>query len=217
MNQNEASHQQWEKSFKSTLNRLSTQYLLLLRTASSELVLDQYQEQQEQQQQQQQQQKIDDTASPTPNSATSTTTAATNTTTTGNGTSSTTGSTTATATATTSSSSTNHIMDPRAGGGLMTSITEPPPPLAASTSISTLQTKLSTQNIIDASNTLLDLIRIMRMSALVMDGAEIEMEEELECCENDVVLNVVGNQARELEREWIELRAKEMELLLGRI
>ncbi len=32
--------QEWESNFKSTLNRLSTQYLLLLRSASSEIALE---------------------------------------------------------------------------------------------------------------------------------------------------------------------------------
>ena len=32
--------QEWESNFKSTLNRLSTQYLLLLRSASSEVALE---------------------------------------------------------------------------------------------------------------------------------------------------------------------------------
>ena len=93
----------------------------------------------------------------------------------------------------------------------MTSMTEPPPPLSASTSQSTLQTKLSTQNIITACNTLLDLIRKMRMSALVMDGDRIRMEEDVECWENGVVTNIVREEGNLLEKEWIELRMREME------
>ena len=85
----------------------------------------------------------------------------------------------------------------------MISITEPPPPLSSSISLSTLQTKLSTQNIITASNTLLDLIRIMRVSALVMDENRIAMEEEVECWEDGVVAGVVRREGEKYEKENI--------------
>jgi hypothetical protein len=97
------------------------------------------------------------------------------------------------------------------GGGQMQSMTEPPPPLSASISLSTLQTKLSTQNIINASNTLLDLIRIMRVSALVMDGERVRIEEDVECWEDEIVTNLVKEEGEMYEKEWIELRMKEME------
>lgn len=93
----------------------------------------------------------------------------------------------------------------------MQSMTEPPPPLSASISLSTLQTKLSTQNIINASNTLLDLIRIMRVSALVMDGERVRIEEDVECWEDEIVTNLVKEEGEMYEKEWIELRMKEME------
>ena len=93
----------------------------------------------------------------------------------------------------------------------MKSMTEPPPPLSASASLSTLQTKLSTQNIITASNTLLDLIRTMRVSALVMDGERVKLEEEVECWEDGIVTDVVREEGERYEKEWIDLRMKEME------
>ena len=91
----------------------------------------------------------------------------------------------------------------------MISINEPPPPLAASTSLSTLQTKLSTHNIITASNTLLDLIRMMKMSALVMDGEQIYREEDVECWENDIVKHFIHQQEILLEKEYFDLTKKE--------
>ncbi len=92
----------------------------------------------------------------------------------------------------------------------MTTMTEPPAPLSASVSLSTLQTKLSTQNIITASNALLDLIRIMRVSALVMDGERIHMEEEVECWEDEIVTSVVKREGERYEKEYMELRMKEL-------
>ena len=97
----------------------------------------------------------------------------------------------------------------------MTSLNEPPPPLASSASISTLQTNLSTQNIITASNTLLDLIRMMRCSATVMDGECILNEEEVECWENDIVKDAMEEEGGGFEREWIEMKKKELSLIMG--
>lgn len=110
---------------------------------------------------------------------------------------------------------TAHILHAnKAGGGQMKSMTEPPPPLSSSTSLSTLQTKLSTQNIITASNTLLDLIRIMRVSALVTDSDRIQMEEEVEFWEDGIVTGVVRREGEKYEEEWMELRMNELNELL---
>ena len=96
----------------------------------------------------------------------------------------------------------------------MKTMTEPPPPLSSSISLSTLQTKLSTQNIIAACNNLLDLIRIMRVSALVMDSEGIDMEEEVECWEDGIVTGIVRREGEKYEKEWMELRMSELEQIV---
>ncbi len=51
----------------------------------------------------------------------------------------------------------------------------------------------------------------MRVSALVMDGDRVWAEEEVECWEDGIVTYVVKEEGDSYEREWIDLRMKEME------
>ena len=77
---------------------------------------------------------------------------------------------------------------------------EPPPPLAASTTLSTLTTSVATENICTSVNSLLDLIRIMRLSVTVM-GEERLKEEEVECWEDGVVMEAICRETVEIENE----------------
>ena len=70
--------------------------------------------------------------------------------------------------------------DPRAGGGLMRDVDDPPPPLAANVQMSSVQAKLAVENLCVASSHALDLIRTLRLSALLMDEEAIRAEEEEE-------------------------------------
>jgi len=97
---------------------------------------------------------------------------------------------------------------PKAGGGNMNDPHEPPPPLAAHSARSSIQTKLSAQNLCAASSKLLDLIRTLRLSALLMEGSSIGMEEEVECLESEsVVWDVALAEVSTLEEELRDLRA----------
>merc|ERR1740139_348880 len=97
----------------------------------------------------------------------------------------------------------------KAGGGNMNDPHEPPPPLAAHSARSSIQTKLSAQNLCAASSKLLDLIRTLRLSALLMEGESIGREEEVECLESEsVVWDVALAEVSGLEEELRELRAK---------
>eukprot|EP00970_Alexandrium_tamarense_P003326 scaffold529_cov196-Alexandrium_tamarense.AAC.22 len=96
-----------------------------------------------------------------------------------------------------------------AGGGLMQTLDDPPPPLAADVAINIMQAKLAAENLCVASSNILDLIRTLRLSALLMDEEAIraeEKEEALKVCE-------MGLQAEEecaaLEAKLIELRNNE--------
>lgn len=89
----------------------------------------------------------------------------------------------------------------------MTSVNEPPPPLASSTSLSALTTSVATENICTSVNTLLDLIRILRLSVTVM-GEERFKEEQLECWEDGVVMDEILEESKELEAELRDLMGK---------
>ena len=92
-------------------------------------------------------------------------------------------------------------------GGHMTSVNEPPPPLASSTSLSALTASVATENICTSVNTLLDLIRILRLSVTVM-GEERFKEEQLECWEDGVVMDEILEESKELEAELRDLMGK---------
>ena len=89
----------------------------------------------------------------------------------------------------------------------MKTINEPPPPLASSTALSTLATLAATENICHSVNQILDLIRILRLSVIVM-GEERFQEEEVECWENEIVTREICRETAALEHEWRELLSK---------
>lgn len=93
-------------------------------------------------------------------------------------------------------------VDPRAGGE-MTTANEPPAPLASSTSLSTLSTAVATQNICASVNQLLDLIRTLRLSIIIMGEDRFE-EEELECLENRVAMEDIMKASSRIENELLE-------------
>lgn len=89
-------------------------------------------------------------------------------------------------------------------GGKMTTANEPPAPLASSTSLSTLSTAVATQNICASVNQLLDLIRTLRLSMIIM-GEDRGEEEELECFENSVAMEDIMKESSRIENELLEL------------
>lgn len=82
----------------------------------------------------------------------------------------------------------------------MKSQNEPPPPLAASAELSELSTAVATENICTSINTLLDLIRTLRLSVTIM-GEERFQEEEVECWEDGVVIDEICEETMQLEKE----------------
>lgn len=135
--------EQWQASLNATCNRLSTQYLNLLRAASSVSALRE------------------------------------------NG------------------------QDPRSGGGVMQSIQEPPPPLAADVSLSALQAQMAVENLCVASSLLLEHIRTLRLSILLMDEDTIAAEEEWQVRESMRVTQEASLEAAKLETELWKLQNKE--------
>ena len=81
---------------------------------------------------------------------------------------------------------------------------EPPPALASATALSTLTTSVATENVCTSVNSLLDLIRVLRLSVMVM-GEERFKEEEVECWEDGIVMDEVCKETMELEAELREL------------
>mmetsp|Transcript_24591 Transcript_24591/g.54370 ORF Transcript_24591/g.54370 Transcript_24591/m.54370 type:complete len:161 (+) Transcript_24591:138-620(+) len=96
--------------------------------------------------------------------------------------------------------------DPRSGGGMMRDSNEPPPPLAADASLSALQAKLAAHNLCVASANLLDLIRTLRLSALLMDEETIAAEEEEGCEECHDLAEEAVRESVQLEAELFSLR-----------
>lgn len=93
-----------------------------------------------------------------------------------------------------------------AGGGVMQSIQEPPPPLAADASLSALQAQMAVENLCVASSNLLDLIRTLRLSILLMDEDTIAAEEEWQVnkCREQTQQYLL--EAAELEAELLKLK-----------
>jgi len=82
---------------------------------------------------------------------------------------------------------------------------DPPPPLAANVQLSAVQAKLAVENLCVASSHALDLIRTLRLSALLMDEEAIRAEEEEEALD-------VYEKKLEAEEECILLEQKLLEL-----
>ena len=95
-----------------------------------------------------------------------------------------------------------------AGGGVMQSIQEPPPPLAADASLSALQAQLAVENLCVATSNLLDLIRTLRLSILLMDEDTIAAEEEWQVQESLEITRQATLEASKLEEELWKLRSE---------
>jgi hypothetical protein len=89
----------------------------------------------------------------------------------------------------------------------MINANEPPPPLAASTALSTLTTMVATENICASVNQLLDLIRMLRLSVIVM-GEERLQEEEIQCWEDGIVTAEICRETKALEDELRDLLSR---------
>lgn len=93
-----------------------------------------------------------------------------------------------------------------AGGGVMQSIQEPPPPLAADASLSALQAQMAVENLCVASSNLLEHIRTLRLSILLMDEETIAAEEEWQVRESFKVTQEASLEAAKLEVELWKLQ-----------
>jgi hypothetical protein len=93
-----------------------------------------------------------------------------------------------------------------AGGGIMQSIQEPPPPLAADASLSALQAQMAVENLSVASSNLLEHIRTLRLSILLMDEDTIAAEEEWQVRESFRVTKEASLEAAKLEVELWKLQ-----------
>lgn len=100
--------------------------------------------------------------------------------------------------------------DPRAGGGLMRDADDPPPPLAANVQMSAVQAKLAVENVCVASSHALDLIRTLRLSALLMDEEAIRAEEEEEALDVFEKKLEAEEECILLEQKLLEMRNKEL-------
>jgi len=87
---------------------------------------------------------------------------------------------------------------------------EPPPSLAASVNFSSLQAKIASQNICIAASQLLDLIRTLRLSALLMDQPTIAMEASSECNRCNEQTEQILKACRVLEMKLLELRNEKL-------
>lgn len=93
-----------------------------------------------------------------------------------------------------------------AGGGVMQSSQEPPPPLAADASLSALQAQMAVENLCVASSNMLDLIRTLRLSILLMDEDTIAAEEEWQVTASKEQTRQCMKQVAELEAELLKLK-----------
>lgn len=84
----------------------------------------------------------------------------------------------------------------------------PPPPLAADTALSSVQTQLASENICVATCQLMTLIRVLKLSLLLMDEDTIEAEEELELMETKEATNKTLQEAAQLEQDLMELQQR---------
>mmetsp|Transcript_8645 Transcript_8645/g.19993 ORF Transcript_8645/g.19993 Transcript_8645/m.19993 type:complete len:154 (+) Transcript_8645:75-536(+) len=134
--------EEWQASLNATCNRLSTQYLSLIRAASSVSALEEM----------------------------------------------------------------GGRQDPRGGGGVMKSMQEPPPPLAADAELHELQAQLAVENLCVASSHLLELIRTLRLSVLLMDEDTIAAEEQLQVLESQQITMEAKEKSQEIEAELLKLR-----------
>jgi hypothetical protein len=100
----------------------------------------------------------------------------------------------------------SHLALKIAGGGVMTTLQDPPPPAAADAAWHELQTQLAVENLSVASSQLLDLIRTLRLSLLLMDEETILAEEEYQVLSEQQVAQEAKLEAQKLEEEWRKRR-----------
>ena len=93
-----------------------------------------------------------------------------------------------------------------AGGGTMKSMNEPPPPLAADVALHELQAQTAVENLCVASSHLLQLIRTLRLSVMLMDEDTIAAEEQLQVLESQHITEQAQQEATRLEGELMRLR-----------
>ena len=176
--------QEWQQAVSNTCNRLSTQYLNLLKAASSVAALE-----------------SGGNAGVIVGGITSATGSAVDPTGPGNK---------AGASATTTTASSISTSDPRSGGGNMNSLQDPPPPpLAANVALSSLQCQLAVENLCVAASQLLSLIRTLRLSLLLMDESTIVAEEEWQVEQVRAITEKAMQEADVLEQKWMEYRNQE--------
>jgi hypothetical protein len=98
------------------------------------------------------------------------------------------------------------------GGHMLTSDSAPPPPLAADFALhSTLQCQLSIENLCVATSQILNLIRTLRLSLLLMDDETISAEEYLQVTQTQLLTHDAIKASLELEHQYMELLKMELE------
>ena len=88
----------------------------------------------------------------------------------------------------------------------MSSMQDPPPPVAADAAWHELQTQLAVENLCVASSQLLELIRTLRLSLLLMDEDTIVAEEQLQAITEHQEAERALKQAHDFEVELRKLR-----------
>lgn len=88
----------------------------------------------------------------------------------------------------------------------MNSLQEPPPPLAGDAALHELQAQLAVENLCVASSHLLELIRTLRLSVLLMDEDTIAAEEQLQVLESNKITALAEAEASKIEAELLRLR-----------
>ncbi len=93
---------------------------------------------------------------------------------------------------------------------MMRNAEDPPPPLAADVLLGAVQAKLAAENLCVASSNILDCIRTLRMSVLLLDEELIRAEEEEEALELLESSLEAEEECALLEATLAELRNKEL-------
>lgn len=180
--------QEWQQALNNTCNRLSTQYLNLLKAASSVAALESGGVQ---------------SASIGTGSGSSAGLPVSSVDAAGAGNK-------AVSSATSATNNSKSTLDPRSGGGDMNSLQDPPPPpLASNVAMSSLQCQLAVENLCVAASQLLSLIRTLRLSLLLMDESTIMAEEGWQVQQVRAITEKAMQEADVLEHEWMEWRNQE--------
>lgn len=176
--------QEWQQAVSNTCNRLSTQYLNLLKAASSITALESGGNQ-----------GVTIGGNGAASSASDPSGA---------------GNKAGASTTATTASTIKSTSDPRSGGGNMNALQDPPPPpLASNVAMSSLQCQLAVENLCVAASQMLSLIRTLRLSLLLMDESAIMAEEEWQVEQVRTITEKAMQEADVLEQEWMEYRNQE--------